>query len=198
MKHALALLALLVAPVAVADTLSRGPQTGATAGIPLPLTLGGPFALTDQHNRERTEVDPHGHLQLVFFGYAVCESICSVALPQMATLAQTLAARGVAMTPVMITVDPERDTPEAMAPALAKLHPGFVGLTGSDAALSAAWRAFGVERSMVFEDPAGGAVYAHGSLLYLLDGQGEFLTVLPPILSDDRMIEIISSYAPKA
>jgi protein SCO1/2 len=193
--RALALLALLAAPSALAETPTDVPQKGESAGIPLPFSLGGPFALTDQHHRPRTEVDPHGHLQLVFFGYAVCESICSIALPQMATLTDALAARGVSLTPVMITIDPERDTPEAMTPALAKLHPRFVGLTGPDAALSAAWRAFGVERSVVFEDPAGGAVFAHGSLLYLLDGQGKFLTVLPPILSDDRMIEIIAGYA---
>lgn len=195
MRHALALLALLVAPAALAEAPPPVPQTGEQAGIPLPFSLGGPFALSDQHRQARTEVDPQGHLQLVFFGYAVCESICSIALPQMATLTDALADRGVSLTPVMITIDPERDTPEAMTPALAKLHPRFVGLTGPDAALSAAWRAFEVERSVVFEDPAGGAVYAHGSLLYLLDGQGKFLTVLPPILSDDRMIEIIAGYA---
>ncbi len=51
---------------------------------------------------------------------------------------------------------------------------------------------------MVFEDPSGAPVYAHGACSNLLDGQGQFLTVLPPILSDAKMIEIISRYAPRA
>jgi protein SCO1/2 len=187
--RALAVLALLAAP-ALADD--------APAGLALPLDIGGPFTLTDQFGNSRTEADPQGRLQLLFFGYATCESICTVALPQMAALAEAMAARGVPLTPVMVTVDPERDTPPAMAAALGQLHPAFVGLTGSDPALAAIYRAFGVERSVVFTDPAGAPVYAHGSLLYLLDGQGRFLTVLPPILSDEKMIEIISGYAPPA
>lgn len=191
MRLALALGALLAAAPALAEA-------PAPAGLPLPLNLGGPFTLTDQHGAARTEADPQGRLQLLFFGYASCDSICSVALPQMAAIAEGLAARGVGLTPVMVTVDPARDTPPAMAEALARLHPDFVGLTGSDAALSAVWRAFAIERSVVFEDPAGGAVYAHGSLLYLLDGQGRFLTVIPPILSDDRVIDIVAGYAPRA
>jgi protein SCO1/2 len=190
-KLALALAGLLAATPALAE--APGP-----AGLPLPLNLGGPFTLTDQHGALRTEADPQGRLQLLFFGYASCDSICAVALPQMAAIADGLAARGVGLTPVMVTVDPARDTPQTMGPALARFHPDFVGLTGPDDVLAAVWRAFAIERSVVFEDPAGGAVYAHGSLLYLLDGQGRFLTVIPPILSDERVIEIVAGYAPKA
>jgi protein SCO1/2 len=193
MRRALALVAALAACPALADTAAA--PASAPAGLPLPLNLGGAFTLTDQHGAPRTEADPQGHLQLLFFGYAACDSICAVALPQMAAIADGLAARGVDLTPVMVTVDPARDTPQAMAPALARIHPDFVGLTGPDTALSAVWRAFSIERSVVFEDPAGGAVYAHGSLLYLLDGQGRFLTVIPPILSDDRVIDIVAGYA---
>jgi protein SCO1/2 len=183
---------VLAALLAATPVLAEAP---APAGLPLPLNLGGPFTLTDQHGETRTEADPQGRLQLLFFGYASCDSICSIALPQMAAIADGLAARGVALTPVMVTVDPARDTPQAMAPALARFHPDFVGLTGPDDALAAVWHAFSIERSVVFEDPAGGAVYAHGSLLYLLDGQGRFLTVIPPILSDDRVIDIVAGYA---
>jgi protein SCO1/2 len=197
LAHALAAAALLSACPALGETQRAPAQAGASVGLPLPLNLGGPFSLTDQFGRIRTQADPQGHLQLIFFGYANCESICMVALPQMATLAEALAARGVPLTPVMITVDPDRDTPGSMAAALAKLHPDFVGLTGPAPALAAAYKAFAIESSVVFTDPAGAPVYAHGSLLYLLDGKGRFLTVLPPILADETMIEIISGYAPK-
>ncbi|MGL4321794.1 MAG: SCO family protein [Paracoccaceae bacterium] len=167
----------------------------AAEGLPLPFDLGGAFVLTDQHGQTRTAADPDGHLQLLFFGYANCQEICSVALPQMAGIATDLVSDGVPITPVMITVDPTRDTPALMADVLQKLHPGFVGLTGDQAALAHAYTLFSIENELVFEDPASGPVYAHGSFLYLLDGQGKFLTVLPPILSDDRIKEIIKGYA---
>lgn len=164
-------------------------------GLPLPFDLGGPFELTDQHGQPRTQANPAGHLQLLFFGYANCQEICSAALPQMGDIATGLAAQGVAITPVMITVDPARDTPASMGPALAQWHPDFVGLTGDEAALANAYKLFSIDSAFLFEDSATGPVYAHGSFLYLLDAQGEFLTVLPPILSNDRMIEIIAGYA---
>ncbi len=165
------------------------------AGLPLPFDLGGAFTLTDQHGQQRTEADPDGHLQLLFFGYANCQEICSAALPQMADITAALAAQNINVTPVLITVDPARDTVEAMAPAMAKLSPDFVGLTGTDAELAVAYKAFSIESSLVFVDPASGPVYAHGSFIYLLDGDGKFITVLPPILSNDRMIDIIAAHA---
>jgi protein SCO1 len=167
----------------------------AATGVPLPFDLGGAFTLTDQHGQTRTERDPDGHLQLLFFGYAQCREICSAALPQMAEVAAALKARGTPITPVLITVDPARDTVAAMAPAMAKWSADFVGLTGTETELAVAHKAFSIDSSLVFEDPASGPVYAHGSFIYLLDGAGQFITVLPPILSNDRMIDIIASHA---
>jgi protein SCO1 len=167
----------------------------APQGLPLPFDLGGPFALTDQYGRTRTESDPDGHLQLLFFGYAQCQEICSAALPQMADVAEALSAQGITITPILITVDPARDTVAAMAPAMARLSPDFVGLTGTPDALALAYKAFSIDSSFVFDAPATGPVYAHGSFIYLLDGTGKFITVLPPILSEARMIEIIAAHA---
>lgn len=194
-------LALLLWPMAAAahDGVVHATDDAAAnhvaQGLPLPFDLGGDFTLTDQHGATRRQADPAGHLQLLFFGYAQCQEICSVALPQMAELTTQLAKTGVAITPVLITVDPLRDTPAAMGPALEKLHPDFIGLTGDDAALADVYKLFSIESALVFDDPASGPVYAHGSFLYLLDAQGKFLTVLPPILSNDRMKEIIAGYA---
>lgn len=199
-------LAILCAPMSLAhdEGVVHGTKTEAEAhaalppaqGLGLPVNLGGPFTLIDQTGQTRTEADPDGHLQLLFFGYANCREICSVALPQMAEIKAGLATRGIALTPVMITVDPARDTPKTMGPALAAYGTGFIGLTGTNATLQAAYDAFSVEKTILFEDPEFGPVYAHGSLLYLLDGQGKFLTVIPPILTSERAIDIITAYAP--
>lgn len=195
--RAVLLVASLATPAVAHDTRANEKPLPAPTGQALPLPLGGPFRLTDQHGRERTEVDPEGRLQLLFFGYAACESICTVALPQMAGLTARLRARGIALRPIMITVDPERDTAPAIRHALGPLAPDFLGLTGSPEALAAVYRQFAVERSVVLADAAGQPVYAHGSFLYLLDGQGKFLTIIPPVLSDDRAEEIIAAFAPQ-
>ena len=190
---AAALATIALAAGAAAQDSPAAPPSG--DGIALPLPFGGPFALTDQFGRTRSEADPDGRLQLLFFGYANCEAICTVALPHMAEVVQALRLRDIAVRPVMITVDPERDTPAVMAAALGKLDPDFVGLTGSPAALAEAYGRFAVESSVVFVTPEGKPVFAHGSLIYLLDGQGRFLTVIPPILSTDRAAEIVAGFA---
>ena len=162
---------------------------------PFPIKLGGAYKLTDQHGQTRTEADPDGRLQLVFFGYAKCQAICEVALPRMEEMADIAQTAGIGVQPVLITVDPVRDTPEAMAQELAARHPGFVGLTGTEEELAAARKLFQIERKHVFDDPQYGPIYAHGSHIYLMDGEGGFLTFIPPILSPDRGAEIIAKYA---
>ncbi len=168
-------------------------QTGPV--LPFDLELGGSFELTDQNGNQRTEANPDSHMQLLFFGYANCQAICSVALPLMADVVDDLAGRGLSVTPVMITVDPKRDTVASMGPALMKHHPDFVGLTGSLPDLQTAYDVYSIEHTVVFTDPELGDIFAHGSHIYLLDAKGQFLTLLPPILSSDRIVEIVQKYA---
>lgn len=177
----LALLALLLcAGTAQAQTLTDD--------------LGGAFTLIDQTGAERTQAEPGGHHQLVFFGYANCQEICSAALPLMATTVEIVAEAGGTLRPVMITVDPERDTPDAMAEALSVFHPDFVGLTGSEAALQEAYTGYSVEFEELFVDPFYGTVFSHGSFIYLLDGDGTVLTLLPPVLGPEMMASIVTGY----
>ena len=161
---------------------------------PFPVSIGGPYALTDQYGQTRTQVDPDGKAQLLFFGYANCLNICSAALPLMAQVVDELADAGIAVTPVMITVAPDQDRVETMGAPLAEIHPDFVGLTGDEVALQAAYDAFNVEVEPLFEDPEYGWIYSHGSFLHLLDGDGETLTLLPPILDVAQATGIARSY----
>ena len=96
--------------------------------------------------------------------------------------------------PLLITVDPERDTVRNMGPALAKWHSRIFGLTGTEEALADARAAFQVERSKVLDDVDGNPVYAHGSFIYLVGRDGQVLTLLPPVLGPERMAEVIRSY----
>jgi protein SCO1/2 len=171
-----------------------GAALTAQAGTPLPFDLGGAYELTDQFGQSRTQKDPDGQAQLVFFGYANCPGICSAAMPLMADVVDALAEQDISVRPVMITVDPERDTVAAMGKPLAELHPDFIGLTGDKAALTAAYEAFSVEISVAYVDPEYGPIYSHGGLIHLLDGQGDVLTILPPILDGEAVTKIVAGY----
>ena len=172
--------------------LVAGPLLAGTT--PLPFDIGGPYELTDQHGQTRTEADPDGHAQLLFFGYANCPDICTAALPQMAGVVDAMAAEGVTVTPVMITVAPEQDRVDTMGAPLAKYHADFIGLTGDEKALEDAWEAFAVEVEPLFMDPEYGWIYSHGSFVHLLDGDGKLLTLLPPILNVDDTAKIVRTY----
>lgn len=177
-----------------AEALQHRAESALGAPTALPFDLGGDFTLTDHTGADRTQADPDGRAQLLFFGYANCPSICAVAMPMMAELTEALAKDGHQVRPVMVTVDPERDTVETMGPALARLHPGFVGLTGTEEQLAHVYDLYQVSHEKVFDDPEYGAVYAHGSHIYLLDGDGKVLTLIPPILDVDRAQAIVTNY----
>ncbi len=164
------------------------------ASGPLPFAMGGAFDLIDQNGQSRSQIDPDGRAQLLFFGYANCPGICPTAFATMADTVDRLAEQGIKLRPILITVDPTRDTVANMAAPLARLHADFVGLTGSEAALAQAYKAFGVESKVEYTDPDKGAIYSHGSFIFLLDAQGEVLTLLPPILHTDRVVDIVRGY----
>jgi protein SCO1/2 len=134
---------------------------------PLPdfelMTTGGrPFQL-----RENA-----GDLTLIFFGYTACPDVCPLTL---AAVKQALAGLEPGrVRVVMITVDPERDTPEILSRYLAAFDPGYVGLTGPPAQIEAAKAAFGVfaEKETV-ADSAAPYLISHTARLFVVDGQGQ-------------------------
>ncbi|SHL27246.1 protein SCO1/2 [Roseovarius marisflavi] len=197
------LICALLLCFAASGILAHGTETHAAPDLPeqsaavtpLPWDIGGPFALVDHTGAARTEAEPDGKMQLVFFGYANCPGICSAALPMMADVSEILAARDIAVSPVLITIDPSLDTVATMGPALVEISQGFIGLTGTPEALGVAYKAFQISFTKIMDDPELGPIYAHGSHIYLLDGAGKVLTLLPPVLSPDQAAEIIANYA---
>lgn len=180
--------------VALVAALLAGAAEAEGQAAPFPIALGGAFTLVDDDGLARSEAAPDADLQLLFFGYANCEQICSAALPLMGAAADMLARDGIAAVPVMVTVDPERDRPGTMGAKLTPHHPAFEGLTGTGDALQSVYDLFAVEKEVLFHEPDGAPVYAHGSHIYVLDGAGEVLTLVPPILAPERVAEIASSY----
>lgn len=159
-----------------------------------PQVKGGDYDLIDHNGNKRTSVDPAGKHQLVFFGYANCKAICSIALPRMAQAIDILDDDNIDVTPLLITVDPERDTVENMKTSVGEHHSKMVGLTGSEEQLDEAYKAFQVEKSLVYVHPEEGPIYSHGSFIYLIGPNGDFKTLFPPILAPERIAEVVKGY----
>ena len=106
--------------------------------------VGGPFALTDQDGKRVTDKDFRGRYTLVFFGFTMCPDVCPSALQVMAAALEKLGAKGQQLTPVFMTIDPERDTPGQLAGYVKSFHPRLVGLTGTPADIEAVTKAYRV------------------------------------------------------
>ncbi|MFN3237176.1 MAG: SCO family protein, partial [Pseudomonadales bacterium] len=87
-----------------------------------------PFNLTDHHGNPVSEQDLKGEWQLMFFGFTFCPDICPTT---MGVLNRAIAELPTKPQVVMVTVDPERDTPEALARYVPSFNPEFVGYTGT-------------------------------------------------------------------
>jgi protein SCO1/2 len=172
----------------------QGDAEAAGPSAPFPFEIGGPFELTDHRGREVTDQDFRGSHMLVFFGYTNCERICPVGLERMVEALDLLGEAGAGVQPLLITVDPARDTVEALAAYVAKIHPRLIGLTGTPEQLAAAAKAYRVESEEVGKSWKGGPVIAHGSYITLMGPDGRFATLLPPVLDSAAMAETIRKY----
>jgi protein SCO1/2 len=166
----------------------------ASPPAPLPLDIGGPFALVDHKGTAVTDRDFRGRFLLVFFGYANCPAICPIGLRTMTEAFDLLGAKRGAVMPVLVTVDPERDSIAALGPALAKIHPRLIGLTGTPAQLAAARRAYKLGAKTTGRDLNGGALFQHGTFIYLMGPDGRFLTLFPPVVDPAALAAAIARY----
>ncbi len=96
--------------------------------------------------------------------------------------------------PILITVDPENDTPETLAVRLPKIHPRLIGLTGTPDALKAARRAYKVEANPTGRSSNGTTLFSHGTFIYLMGPDGRLLSVLPPVMDPETMATVIQRY----
>lgn len=134
--------------------------------------IGGPISLVDHTGKAVTEADFKGQTSLVYFGFTYCPDICPAALVTIDRALRRL-PEGVA-TPrtILISIDPERDTPEAMETYITTpvFPDDIVGLTGSVEAVTAAAENFASGFARV-DDPESLAEYTmdHTSIIYLMD-----------------------------
>lgn len=106
--------------------------------------IGGPFELTNQYGERVTDKDVIDRPALVYFGYTYCPDVCPYDTFRNAEATKILEERGIDVKPVMISIDPARDTPEVMGEFVGYLSDKMVGLTGSPEEIAAAIKAYRV------------------------------------------------------
>jgi protein SCO1/2 len=104
--------------------------------------IGGPFTLVDGNGRTVTDKEVLAGPSLIYFGYTFCPDVCPLDNARNVEAVDILEERGFEVTPVFISVDPARDTPDVVRDFAANLHPRMIGLTGSEEQVKAASQAY--------------------------------------------------------
>lgn len=147
--------------------------------------IGGPISLVDTHGTAITQADFAGQPALVYFGFTHCPDVCPTT---MYTLNEALALPdGYDVQPILISVDPARDTPQAMASYVATegFPEGLVGLTGGEAQVAAAAQAFHVSYSRGDSNADGGYNVNHTTFLYVLNENWRTVAAMPTFRPGD-------------
>ena len=122
------------------------PEAGLLEGVLLERPVSKPaFTLTDTNGASYDfALETEGRLTLLYFGYTRCPDVCPVHLAQLAEVFDRLPEVRRNATVVFVTVDPDRDTPEALDSFVGSFNDEFVALTGTQDELEQAQLAAGV------------------------------------------------------
>jgi protein SCO1 len=155
-----------------------------------PRTIG--FTLTDQHGQPFSLQDLQGKVALLYFGYTVCPDACPTTMVTFVQIKRQLGQDANRAQFVMISVDPEHDTQDALQQYLEKFDPSFIGLWGDAPAIEEVTKAYGI----IVDHPAVGAAAAeiqHDTSIWLLDKQGRVRTIYPLGTASDVIVADIQA-----
>ncbi|OSQ49856.1 SCO family protein [Marivita geojedonensis] len=151
-------------------------------------TIGGPFTLVNSAGETVTDKDVITEPSLIYFGYTFCPDVCPLDTVRNAESVDILRERGYDITPVFISIDPNRDTPEVVGDFAANLHEDMIGLTGSEEQVQAASQAY---RTYFRRQPGDDDYYLvdHSTFTYLVMPEDGFVEFFRRELSPDQLAE---------
>lgn len=159
---------IITCSLALAGCDGGGPQFRSTdiTGAPYGHTL----ELTDHHGKPRRLEDWRGKAVVLFFGFTQCPDVCPTTLADIAQAVRTLGRDAERVQVLMVSVDPERDTPESLARYVTAFDPRFIGLRGDVEATQKVAKEF----KIYFEKRKQGEGYTvdHSAQSYVIDAQG--------------------------
>jgi protein SCO1/2 len=164
-----------------------------TQSAPAPSLIGGPFQMVDAQGRTVDQSLLKGKWTAVFFGYTYCPDVCPGTLQTLQAATGQLGGRADDLQVVFVSVDPARDTPEALRSYLASFEfPGGVhGLTGTPEQVEAAAKAYRAYYRKRGEGPD--YLMDHASTIYLMDPEGRFARPVTGGMDPKAMAEQISA-----
>ncbi|MBT8147113.1 MAG: SCO family protein [Gammaproteobacteria bacterium] len=155
----------------------------------------GEFSLIDQHGNPFTRTDLLGKWQFIFFGFTSCADICPLTMQELEGLYRDLETTGFQTDTgvIMVSVDPLRDTPEAMTDFLQSYHPDFVGLTGDypeiEGLASQLFIAFSQPGEHGFLHDGDDYVVAHSDYVAVVDPEGRYRGILHAPHRRERLMQ---------
>ena len=164
---AVAAAAAVAGAIAVASAFLRPAEPGIRVA----------FSLTDHRGGSVSEQDFAGRHLLVFFGFTNCAMICPTQMGKLTAAMARLddSGHGSGVTPLLISVDPERDTPERLARFLTQFDSRFVGLTGSRPALTSAAASFRSYLQTAPPQGAGDYQVVHATTVYVVNPESRIV-----------------------
>lgn len=154
-----------------------GPGAPEPAGQqPLPLTEMD-FSLTDHEGRPVGPETLTGRASLVFFGFTWCPDVCPTTLSDISGWLDAMGPDAGRLNVVFISVDPERDTVDAMAEYVGYFHPAIRGWTGDPAQIARAAEGFRAAYEKVPTDN-GDYTMNHTASVFLFDADGRFVSTI--------------------
>ena len=182
--------ALVVVTLVVVNRPAGGLQPGEVVSTGQ-AQVGGPFQLVDQEGRPVDESLLEGKWSLVFFGFTYCPDFCPTTLAALEATKQRLGDKAKDLQIVFISVDPARDTPQALKDYLSSdgFPEGVIGLTGTPAQVRAAADAYRAYYQKVGEGE--GYTMNHSLTVYLMGPDGTFRTAVAEELGPERSAAII-------
>jgi cytochrome oxidase Cu insertion factor (SCO1/SenC/PrrC family) len=156
-------------------------------------TVGGPFTLTDQTGRTRSDRDFRGKLMIVYFGYTFCPDVCPADLMAITQALDELGPAAHGIQPIFITVDPERDS-KVLAAYVSAFHKSLIGLTGSPEEIRKVANAYKAFYAKVPGEHDGEYAIDHTGVIYLMGRDGEYLGFMPPQTGSEKLTEVLRKY----
>ncbi|MEZ5773556.1 MAG: SCO family protein [Hyphomicrobiaceae bacterium] len=139
--------------------------------------IGGPFSLVDHRGARVTDKDFGGRYTLFYFGYTHCPDICPAGLQTIEAALAAIGTQADKVTPVLISVDPARDTPEVLADYVRNFGSRMIGLTGTQGEVEQAMRSFRVyARRVEGEGSSDDYLIDHSGYIYLMGPDGRLVS----------------------
>ena len=153
---------------------------------------GSDFSLKDMNNKTITQESFNGPLTAIFFGFTHCPDICPMTLNKMDIVINKLKKKNKTLKVFFISVDPERDTPEAVKNYLSNFDNNFVGITGDPEKIFLLSKSWGILSQKIFLEN-GEYNIDHSSPVILLE-KGKYVAKISHRDDVKKSLKIINKF----